>query len=80
MPIHRDDNGLCEKCHHRQDSRRRVEQYVQMRLARGEKPPFEGIVNDLAPRYECKQHEGYGRDVGTITQCWDFRPDETPAA
>ncbi len=79
MAIPRDDKGLCEKCFHRQDSRKRVERYIQVRLDRGESPPFKGIVNDIAPRAECKRHEGYGHTVETITQCWDFRPQETAA-
>jgi len=66
-------NGLCEGCFHRHDSRRRVEEHIQMKLERGETPPFKGIVCDPAPKAECKDHEGYGvNPPGTKTSCCDY--------
>ncbi len=73
----RDETGLCNHCFYRKDSRRRVEEYVQMRFALGQKPPFTGMVNDPSPRAECKRHEGYNVDPAeTKVECSDFVPVE----
>jgi hypothetical protein len=57
--------GLCETCRHRDESIECVRKWRE----RGGK----GIVCDPAPRVQCKDHEGYGRE-GTREYCQDYWP------
>lgn len=57
--------GLCEGCKHRAESIDRVKKWQE----RGS----HGMVCDPAPKVECKDHDGYGRE-GSRTYCDDFTP------
>ena len=58
--------GLCDRCQHRLGSRLAVEQYRRLN------PGRTGLINDIAPKAECKLHEGYGRPVENKKVCRDF--------
>jgi hypothetical protein len=68
----RDEDGLCGKCFFRADSKRRVTEFVRLKLERGQ-DATKGLLCDPQPKHECKQHEGYGVDPAeTRIECRDF--------
>jgi hypothetical protein len=61
--------SLCDSCQHRKKSREAVAEYVQLRRRYG-------VVNDIAPKVECKRHEGYGHEAESLSKCSMFLPIE----
>lgn len=64
------EDGLCDDCQHRANSQKAVAEYMQRN------PEGGGLVNDIAPKAECKLHRGYGRPIENKGACRDFLPLE----
>lgn len=63
----------CFRCHHRDESKRRVREFLAGVDARSG-----ALVNDIAPKAECKRHAGYGIDPEeTRLVCRDFTENYT---
>jgi len=67
--------SLCYHCKHRRLSQERVQIFIQAAIARGDTPPYRGMVADPTPKAECKRHEGYGYRVESRDVCGDFEED-----
>ena len=59
--------GVCFHCVYRAESIKAVEDW------RARNSVGVGIVNDTAPKAECKLHEGYGRPNETKIECREFK-------
>jgi len=64
----KDKKALCKTCFYRNDSIRRVKEYIKRN------PAGEGMVCDPAPKAECKWHTLYGEEENyQKTACFDYK-------
>lgn len=75
-----EDGGTCSVCQHRADSIKAAERFHRIVEEHPERfpPGAPRIASDIAPKEECKRHQGYGYDVYEKYGCFDWteRSDE----